>query len=61
MDRREILNLQAHGDMVQRLFALASFVEKPNVVYKFMLVNDIGTNHALFYEEYALVLERDGR
>ncbi|KAF4564557.1 Mitotic spindle checkpoint component mad3 [Pleurotus pulmonarius] len=39
----------------------ASFVEKPNVVYKFMLVNDIGTNHALFYEEYALVLERDGR
>ncbi|KAG5219857.1 Mitotic spindle checkpoint component mad [Salix suchowensis] len=39
----------------------ASFVEKPSVVYKFMLVNDIGTNHALFYEEYALVLERDGR
>ena len=39
----------------------ASFVEKPTVIYKFLLVNNIGTNHALFYEEYALALERSGR
>ncbi|KAL0959695.1 hypothetical protein HGRIS_011390 [Hohenbuehelia grisea] len=39
----------------------ASFVEKPSVIYKFLLVNDIGTDHALFYEEYAMVLERDKR
>ncbi|KAJ8501613.1 hypothetical protein ONZ45_g12090 [Pleurotus djamor] len=38
----------------------ASFVEKPTVIYKFLLVNNIGTNHALFYEEYALALERSG-
>ncbi|KAH7925451.1 hypothetical protein BV22DRAFT_1064941 [Leucogyrophana mollusca] len=39
----------------------ASFVEKPAVIYKFLLANDIGTEHALLYEEHAVVLERAGR
>lgn len=39
----------------------ASYVEKPVIVYKFLLANDIGTQHALLYEEYAAVLERDFR
>ncbi|KAI8976704.1 Mad3/BUB1 homology region 1-domain-containing protein [Trametes punicea] len=39
----------------------ASYVDKPTVIYKYLLVNDIGTSHALFYEEYALALERAGR
>ncbi|KAH7913316.1 Mad3/BUB1 homology region 1-domain-containing protein [Hygrophoropsis aurantiaca] len=39
----------------------ASFVERPVIIYKFLLANDIGTDHALLYEEHALVLERDGR
>lgn len=39
----------------------ASYVEKPVVIYKFLVVNEIGTNWALLYEEYAAVLERDGR
>jgi Mad3/BUB1 homology region 1 len=39
----------------------ASFVEKPVIIYKFLIANEIGTNHALLYEEYAAVLERDGR
>lgn len=39
----------------------ANYVEKPIIVYKFLLANDIGTEHALLYEEYAAVLERDSR
>ncbi|KAF7980560.1 hypothetical protein HWV62_37719 [Athelia sp. TMB] len=39
----------------------ASFVEKPTIVYRFLLANDIGSEHALLYEEYAAVLERNGR
>ncbi|KAI0090140.1 Mad3/BUB1 homology region 1-domain-containing protein [Irpex rosettiformis] len=39
----------------------ASYVEKPTIVYKFCLVNEIGSEHALLYEEAALALERAGR
>ena len=39
----------------------ASFVEKPTIIYKFLLANDIGTDHALLYEEHAVALERAGR
>ncbi|PFH50623.1 hypothetical protein AMATHDRAFT_75515 [Amanita thiersii Skay4041] len=45
-----------------RLWLLyASYVEKPTVIYRFLIANEIGTNHALLYEECAAVLERDGR
>lgn len=51
------------GDMrYLKLWVLyASFVEKPAIIYKFLLANDIGTQHALLYEEHAAVLERAGR
>jgi checkpoint serine/threonine-protein kinase len=39
----------------------ASLVDKPSVVYKFILTNGIGTVYALLFENYALTLERDGR
>lgn len=39
----------------------ASYVDKPTVIYKYLLVNEIGTAHALFYEEYAMALERANR
>lgn len=39
----------------------ASHVEKPVDMFAFLLANDVGTVHTLFYEEYALALERDGR
>lgn len=39
----------------------ASYVEKPTVIYNFLIANDIGTDFALLYEEHAAVLERDGR
>ncbi|ESK90223.1 likely protein kinase [Moniliophthora roreri MCA 2997] len=39
----------------------ASFVEQPGIIYRFLLANDIGTDIALLYEEYAAILERDGR
>lgn len=39
----------------------ASLVDKPGVVFKFLLSRGIGTVYAQLYEEYALVLERDNR
>lgn len=39
----------------------ASYVEKPTVIFKLCIVNEIGTEHALLYEEHALALERAGR
>ncbi|KAG6919839.1 hypothetical protein DXG01_000344 [Tephrocybe rancida] len=39
----------------------ASFVERPTLIYRFLIANEIGTEFALLYEEYAAVLERDGR
>ncbi|KAH9994849.1 Mad3/BUB1 homology region 1-domain-containing protein [Russula vinacea] len=39
----------------------ASLVDKPSVVYKFILTNGIGTVYALLFEDYASTLERDGR
>jgi hypothetical protein len=39
----------------------ASYVEKPVIIYKFLMANDIGTQWALLYEEYATVLEREKR
>lgn len=39
----------------------ASYVEKPAVIFKFCMVNEIGTAHSLLYEEFAIALERAGR
>ncbi|TFL01630.1 Mad3/BUB1 homology region 1-domain-containing protein [Pterulicium gracile] len=39
----------------------ASYVEKPTIIYKFLLANDVGVEHALLYEEYGSVLERNNR
>lgn len=39
----------------------ASYVEKPAIIYRFLIANEIGTNFSLLYEEFAAVLERDGR
>ncbi|KAF7351325.1 Mitotic spindle checkpoint component mad3 [Mycena sanguinolenta] len=39
----------------------ASFVEKPTIIYNFLIANEIGTEHAILYEELAAVMERDGR
>ena len=39
----------------------ANYVEKPTLIYRFLLANEIGTTFALLYEEFAIVLERDGR
>ncbi|OSD01500.1 hypothetical protein PYCCODRAFT_1391937 [Trametes coccinea BRFM310] len=39
----------------------ASYIDKPTIIYKYLFVNEIGTAHALFYEEYAMALERAGR
>ena len=39
----------------------ASYVEKPTIIYRFLIANEIGSDHALLYEEYASVLEREGR
>jgi len=39
----------------------ASYVDKPTVIYRFLLANEIGTDFGLLYEEHAAVLERDGR
>ena len=39
----------------------ASYVEKPAVIFKFCMVNEIGTSHSLLYEEFAIALERSGR
>ena len=39
----------------------ASFVESPTIIYRYLLANDIGTTFALLYEEFANVLERNGR
>ena len=51
------------GDMrYLKLWTLyATYVEKPAVIYKFCMVNEIGTSHALLYEESAIALERAGR
>ncbi|KAH9951567.1 Mad3/BUB1 homology region 1-domain-containing protein [Amylocystis lapponica] len=39
----------------------ANYVEKPAIIYRFLLANEIGATHALLYEEFATVLERAGR
>lgn len=45
-----------------RLWVLyASYVEKPAIIFKFCMVNEIGTTHALLYEEFASALEKAGR
>ncbi|SJK98694.1 uncharacterized protein ARMOST_01963 [Armillaria ostoyae] len=38
-----------------------SYVERPTVIYRFLIANDVGIAFSLLYEEYAAVLERDGR
>ncbi|KAI0266521.1 Mad3/BUB1 homology region 1-domain-containing protein [Gloeopeniophorella convolvens] len=39
----------------------ASYVERPIVIYRYLLANEVGTTFALLYEEFAAVLERNGR
>ena len=39
----------------------ASYVEKPELIYEFLLANEIGTDWGRLYEEYATVLEKGGR
>ncbi|KZS88135.1 hypothetical protein SISNIDRAFT_418676 [Sistotremastrum niveocremeum HHB9708] len=39
----------------------AGLVERAEVVYKWLVVNEVGTGYSLLYEEYALLLEHLGR
>ena len=39
----------------------AGYVERPCIIYAFLMANEIGTGLAGFYESYAAALERDGR
>src|ERR1700733_7302193 len=39
----------------------ARYVEKPWIVYAFLIANEVGTEWGVLYEEYAGVLERNGR
>lgn len=39
----------------------ASLVEKPDMVYAYLVANDIGQGFSVLYEEYASTLERQGR
>jgi hypothetical protein len=39
----------------------ANYVEKPTLIYRFLLANEIGTAFGLLYEEFAAALERNGR
>ncbi|KAI0281823.1 Mad3/BUB1 homology region 1-domain-containing protein [Russula aff. rugulosa BPL654] len=38
----------------------ANYVEKPTLIYRYLLANEIGTTFALLYEEFAAALERNG-
>ncbi|KAF8518360.1 Mad3/BUB1 homology region 1-domain-containing protein [Hysterangium stoloniferum] len=45
-----------------KLWALyADYVDKPAMIYAYLLANEIGTDMAQLYEDYAHILERDGR
>lgn len=39
----------------------AGLVERPETIYKWLVVNEVGTVYSLLYEEYALLLEQMGR
>ncbi|KAI0036111.1 Mad3/BUB1 homology region 1-domain-containing protein [Vararia minispora EC-137] len=39
----------------------ASYVEKPTVIFRYLLANEIGTSFSLLYEEHAIALEKSGR
>ncbi|EIN08337.1 hypothetical protein PUNSTDRAFT_103155 [Punctularia strigosozonata HHB-11173 SS5] len=52
---------RSHLKYLELWILYANRVEKPQIIYRFLLTNDIGTEHALFYEEFASVLERNGR
>jgi hypothetical protein len=41
--------------------ALCWVCGETEVVYRFLLANDVGTGWALLYEEFANVLEQSGR
>lgn len=61
--RQFIDDLAYKGDLrYLKLWSLyASHVEDPNVIYAFLISNNIGTMYAQVYEEYAAALERNGR
>jgi len=39
----------------------ASYVEKPTIIYKFLIANDIGTDFLFYMKSMQQFLERDGR
>ena len=39
----------------------ANLVAKPELIYAFLIANDIGTRYSLLYSEYAVHLERQGQ
>ncbi|THH08060.1 hypothetical protein EW145_g2960 [Phellinidium pouzarii] len=39
----------------------ATYIDKPEIIFEFLLVNEIGTAWAKLYEEYAAVLEKSNR
>ncbi|THH14403.1 hypothetical protein EW146_g5923 [Bondarzewia mesenterica] len=39
----------------------ATYVEKPTIIFRYLMANEIGTSFSLLYEEFAAVLERNGR
>jgi hypothetical protein len=45
-----------------KLWAMyAGYVERPEIIWRFLLANDIGTDWAAMYEGFAAVLEREGK
>lgn len=52
----------AKGDLrcLKLWMMYAKFVDDPTGIYNHIYTNNIGTKYALFYEEYAELLERTG-
>lgn len=56
-------DLRYKGDLryLKLWSAYAKQVERPTIIYSYLVKHDIGCVYALLYEEYAGALEREGR
>jgi len=61
LKERHSLSINQNETYLRMWLLYADYVERPLIVYAFLLSNEIGTEHSAFYESYADDLERAKR
>ena len=59
--QHRLVSLKSDPRYLKLWLMYAGYVDRPDIIFEYLLANDIGSEWGVLYEEYGVVLERAGR